>query len=354
MSHKLVEWASDKAIAFLSPYDTPRGMRNSEIVNGITGVPFTFKENEGVDYYSYHDIKNLSKEELLKIFNKYEYWIYPVFPEYFDMLATIREDYKGKIIGVTDIQTHILSYWSLDDTSKFIDAMRMYDVIMSTNADEVETFRGCLRDPKKIEYTGWCLYPDTIHKELYKPSTDRDKNLISVAISNPGDFNRDLLTNLEVYKRVKKAKPSVKGFMYYVTPNKTTGLGRINKQMGVEDFTLVPELGYIQAMEYLSKAYIGIHLYTFKVVGRLAQDCAALGIPLVGTIANLPNRLCFPKTSTIDYDVRRGTELAIQLLEDEDFWLETSAYAKEFAFKFYGLEGTRNRIYKLLEQNELV
>lgn len=352
--HKLIEWANTKSLAFLSPYGVQFGMQNREIVNGITGVPYTFKEDEGAFYYCYHDMKQLPIEEQIKVFNKHDVWIYPVYPEYFDMLIKLKPHLKCKILGITDIQTHTLSYWPMEEVSKFIDALNCYDIIMATNLDETETFRGCLRDRKKIEYTGWCMYPDKIHGKYFKDSKDRDKNLVSVGISNPGDFNRDILTNLSVYNGLKKKFPDLHGFMYYVTPNKIMGLRKIIQQMGCKDFSLVTELPYDQAMDYLSKAYMAIHMYTFKVVGRLAQDCAALGVPMVGTIANLPNRLCFPEISTIDYDVDAGIKLGSDLIENPGFYEHCQKHCLEKSHKFYGLEETRNRMYDLLEVNGIL
>jgi len=348
MSNNLVEWAKTKKFAFLSPYSTPRGMSNYEIVNGITGVPFTFCEEQGADYYWFHDIKNCTHEELVEIFNKYDYWIYPVYPEYFRLLLSLKKELQCKILGVTDIQTHTLSYWSLDDVSLFVEAINAYDAVMCTNADEVLTFKGCLSQPEICAFTGWSLYPDELHSRFIKPLEERDENLISVGISNPGDFNRDLLTNLSVYKILKQRFPALKGFMYYVTPNKVDGLNKVLQQMGIRDFTLVMELDYYKAMNFLSLAYMAIHMYTFKVVGRLTQDCAALGVPMVGTVANLPNRLCFPNISVPDYDVEKAVDIATHLLVDKHFWLKTSNYANRVAFDFYGLEKTRERIFKLL------
>jgi glycosyltransferase involved in cell wall biosynthesis len=347
MSHKLLEWTKDKKIAFLSPYNTPRGRKNFEIINGITGVPYTFHE-EGVDCYWYHDIKNLPDNELQDIFNKYDLWIYPVFPEYFDVLGKIRDKYKGFVIGVTDIQTHVLSYWPLSDVSNFVFAINQYDAIMSTNIDEVETFRGVMIDPTKLAYTGWTMYPQEIHGEFVKKNAERDRNLISVGISNPGDFNRDILTNFAAYKKLKKRFPELKGFMYYVTPNKLIGLRKLIKQMEIKDFSLITELPYKQALEYLSKAYLAIHLYTFKVVGRLAQDCAALAVPLVGTVANFPNRLCFPYTSVEDYDVDGAVEHATQLLLNPFFWNKVTSESMRLSYLFYGVDATRDRVYNLL------
>ncbi len=339
----------DKSFAFLSPYGCEFGGRQSEIVNGITGVPLTFKK-DGADFYHYHDLKELPDSQLKQIFSNYDYLIYPVYPEYFKLLARIKPNFKGKVIGVTDIQTHQLAYWSMEDLQLFVNSLRLYDYIMCTNVDEVDTFRVAFDDIRKCAYTGWSMYPEELHYPHIKPNKYKH-NGICVSINNPGSFNRDILTNLEIYRRLKKRFPQIKGWMYYITPNKKDKIRKLLDNIGIEDFTLVDELPYKDAIEYLSNAFMCIHLYTFKVVGRLAQDCAALGVPMVGSIANLPNRLCYPHTSVKDYYIDEAVEIAGRLMVDTDFYNKVSHAALESS-SFYNLENTQKRIWALLNYDK--
>jgi len=340
----------DKNIAFLSPYGCEFGIKQSELVNGITGVPLTFKK-DGADFYHYHDLKEIPDSQLKQIVSKYDYFLYPVYPEYFRLLARIRPFFKGKVIGITDIQTHQLAYWSLDDLQLFINSLRLYDYVMCTNVDEVDTFRVAFDDYRRCAYTGWSMYPEQLHYPHFKEKRALDDG-ICISINNPGSFNRDLLTNLEIFRRLKRRFPKIKGWMYYITPNKRDGLRAILDNLKIEDFILVDELPYRDAVEFLSTAYMAIHLYTFKVVGRLAQDCAALGVPMVGSIANLPNRMCFPDTSVKDYYVQDAVELATRLILDNYFYNKVCMQAKE-ASKFYNLENTQRRIWALLNYDKV-
>jgi len=335
----------DKRFAFLSPYNCEFGIKQIELVNGITGVPLTFKR-DGADFYHYHDLKDVADSQLKQVLEGYDYFIYPVYPEYFELLARIRPIFSGKIIGVTDIQTHQLAYWSTDVLQLFINSLRLYDYIMCTNIDEVDTFRVALDDHRKCIYTGWSMYQEQLHFPHFKEKRTFESG-ICVTINNPGMFNRDLLTNLEIYRRLKRRFPKIKGWMYYMTPKKRDGIQGILDNLKIKDFDLVDELPYKDAIEYLSTAYMAIHLYTFKVVGRLAQDCAALGIPMVGSIANLPNRLCFPDTSVKDYFVQDAVEIATRLIVDSYFYNKVCLHAQEAA-KFYNLENTQKRIWALL------
>ena len=335
----------DKNFAFLSPYGCEFGGKQTEMVNGITGVPLTFKK-DGADFYHYQDVKELPDSQLKQIFSKYDYLLYPVYPEYFKLLARIKPNFNGKVIGITDIQTHQLAYWSMENLQLFVNSLRLYDYVMCTNIDEVDTFRVAFDDIRKCAYTGWSMYPEELHYPHIKPTREKH-NGICVSINNPGSFNRDILTNLEIYRRLKKRFPQVKGWMYYITPNKKDKIRKLLDNIGIEDFTLVDEVPYKEAIEYLSNAFMAIHLYTFKVVGRLAQDCAALGVPMVGSIANLPNRLCYPDTSVKDYYVNDAVEIAGRLMVDNAFYNKVSQKALE-ASTFYNLENTQKRIWGLL------
>ncbi len=336
----------DKKFAFLSPYHREFGSKHADLVNGITGVPLTFKR-DGADFYYFHHLRDLDDAKLALAISSYDYFIYPVYPEYFKLLERIRSIFNGIIIGVTDIQTHVIASWSMEDLGLFTRSLKLYDYIMCTNIDEVSTFRVALDDEhyKKCAYTGWSMYPERLHSPYFKKT--RNNLLISVGINNPGDFNRDILTNMAVYNGIKKRFPNVSGFMYYMTPNKKEKTRELLDYLGVKDFTLVDELPYDEAMEYLSNAYMAIHMYTFKVVGRLTQDCAALGIPMVGTIANFPNRLCFPDTSVKDYYVEEAMDIASRLILDKYFYEKVVNHAMNNAL-FYNLENTQKRIWALL------
>ena len=332
-----------KKVAYLCPYQCPFGQFRQDIVNGCTGFPTLFG---GADFYWFPDLKDA---EDLGFLDKYDLMLYNVYPEYFPLLKRIKQQTsKVKILGITDIQTHVLSYWSLDDVKLFIESIRLYDIIMCTNVDEVQTFQGCLEEPGRCLYTGWPMYNEITHYNHQIEPEKKDPLYICLGINNPGDFNRDILTNLALYKKLKKRFPELKAFMYYMTPNRRDKTEEVIKLYGVDNYELVDELTYNKAIEFLTNAYIAIHMYTFKVVGRLAQDCASLGIPLVGTIANFPNRWCFPDTSVNDYYINDAIELATTLLTNPYFYHKVRREAIEKS-AIWSIQSTRERILPLLK-----
>jgi len=337
------KWCDGKKFAFLSPYQCPFGQWREDIVNGCTGFPTLFG---GADFYWYPDLKDLEDFTFL---NNYTHIFINVYPEYFELLLKIREKCPDiKIIGIGDIQTHVMAWWSIEDLKKFTTALRAYDVIFCTNVDEVQTWQGCVENPETCQYTGWPMYNELTHyNNIVKPE-DKDANLMCLGINNPGDFNRDILTNLAVFRKAKQRFPDLKAFMYYMTPNKREDTEALIKMHNIEDYELVDELPYDKAIEYLSKSYLACHMYTFKVVGRLAQDCASLGVPLVGTIANFPNRYCFPETSVNDYYVNDAVDKITDLLTNPYFYNRVRSYALETS-QIWGINETRQRVLPLLK-----
>lgn len=336
------KWCDGKKFAFLSPYECPFAQFRQDIVNGCTGFPTLFG---GADFYWFPDLKDLDNFDFLK---QYTHMFINVYPEYFPLLKKIKEKVPELVIlGITDIQTHVLAWWSLADTKLFVESVRLYDYIFCTNMDEVEVFSACLDKPARCQYTGWPMYYEITHTPHIKKPEEKDPNLVSLGISNPGGFNRDLLTNLAVWKVIKQQFPKLKAFIYYVTPNKKAELQEIIDLYGAKDVELVDEMNYDIAIQYLSKAYLAIHMYTFKVVGRLPQDCAALGVPMIGTIANLPNRLCFPEITTKDYHVVDAAEIAIELLLSPYKYQRVRTHALN-QVKFYSVEETKKRVLRVL------
>lgn len=339
---KFSEWCEGKKFAFLSPYKCPFAQFRQDVVNGCTGFPTIFG---GADFYWFPDLKDLDNFDFLK---KYTHMFINVYPEYFHLLKKIREKVPELIIlGITDIQTHVLAWWSLEDTKLFIESIRLYDYVFCMNMDEVEVFNACLDNPERCQFTAWPMYYEVTHTPHIIDPSEKDNKLICLGISNPGGFNRDLLANLAVWKLVKQRFPDLKAFIYYVTPNKKAELRDTIDTYGAKDIELVDEMTYDVAIKYLSKAYLAIHMYTFKVVARLAQDCATLGIPMVGTIANYPNRLCFPEISVKDYCVKEAVEIVSELLTSPHRYQEIREFALNQA-KFYSLEETKKRVLRLL------
>jgi len=83
--------------------------------------------------------------------------------------------------------------------------------------------------------------------------------------------------------------------------------------------------------------------------GRVGWDCAALGIPVVGSDRNESYRVCFPKTCVDPYDVKTANKLLKRLIEDTEFRDEVIAYAKE-AVNIVSYDNSRKLYLQALEE----
>ena len=76
---------------------------------------------------------------------------------------------------------------------------------------------------------------------------------------------------------------------------------------------------YMDFCDMLRQSKIVYNPFTFHSYDRTGVDCAAMGVPLVGSNRTQSNVLCYPYTSVDPYDVKGARQLIQRLLTDEEF-----------------------------------
>lgn len=85
---------------------------------------------------------------------------------------------------------------------------------------------------------------------------------------------------------------------------------------------------YPQQMEYLGRQLICVDSYhRLHTYGRTVVDCAAIGLPLVGTKLQYLQNFLFPRLTTDPYDLYAQQDLVQRLVEDKTFYQEVVDYA---------------------------
>ena len=102
--------------------------------------------------------------------------------------------------------------------------------------------------------------------------------------------------------------------------------------------------------EYLSKCKFGICLATATTLGRVAGDCAAVGIPCIGT-PNLYQQSLFPDLTIQWSDPRQIMNLIDKLMDDYSagFYTDVVNYAMD-AVKDYSVENVAKKLMQLYEE----
>jgi len=73
-------------------------------------------------------------------------------------------------------------------------------------------------------------------------------------------------------------------------------------------------------IEYISKHYLCIESYTIHSYGRLSVECAALGVPCIGSKFVYSIQKCFPELSIENNSVNSAVKLIRLLINDKDFY----------------------------------
>jgi len=311
------------------------------IVNGHTGLPSLFEKPY---YYPWNNVKD---EEDLTFLEKHDFVIVPFYGGFLDWIIRAKETTKAKIFAITDIELNALPYAKHEALTKIVKVAKMVDWLASSNPDFTPLLKAVRKDV--VEVGGWCLFNE-IHKKYILAPKEKNRNLIAIGCSNSG-YNRDILNNLCVFKELKKLYSKLRGYLYYVHPKNIKSIKELIEEIEVEDVCLMPEYSWEQFLQVYSQNYLAIHMYSFRVVSRLAQDSAALGIPMVGGDVNYANRLCFPDISVDPFAVDKAVEFVDKLLKDDDFYNEVRDKALK-EVEYYNRENIKSRIIKVVENEE--
>jgi hypothetical protein len=101
----------------------------------------------------------------------------------------------------------------------------------------------------------------------------------------------------------------------------------------------------------LATARLVVDLNNRETVGRVALDCAALGIPCIGTNRSDMQMRLFPQTTLIDcWDIDGAIEISKKLLNDPLYYQSVIDYAAE-AIKEFDVVPFRMRFASMMERH---
>ena len=106
---------------------------------------------------------------------------------------------------------------------------------------------------------------------------------------------------------------------------------------------------YFDFCDQLMESKIVVDPFTLTSQSRVGWDCAALGVPLVGSNRNYSVIKCFPKTAVPPFDIKAMREMTKKLLNDDKFRQEVIDYAKE-AVEYVSYENSVKKYLKALEE----
>ena len=103
-------------------------------------------------------------------------------------------------------------------------------------------------------------------------------------------------------------------------------------QLGISQ---LPYVDWVDWIKELNKRKYAVHLMRTHAAGTFALNCAYLGIPCIGYKGLDTQEICHPDLSVELGDVNKAKELVVKLKENNYFYNECSAKAKENYLKYY-------------------
>ena len=106
---------------------------------------------------------------------------------------------------------------------------------------------------------------------------------------------------------------------------------------------------YMDFCEQLMESKVVVDPFTLTSQSRVGWDCAAMGVPLVGSDRNYSVQQCFPFTAVPPHDIKKMREMVKKLLEDEEFRKKVIDYARE-KVEMVSYEESRKKYLAALEE----
>lgn len=110
---------------------------------------------------------------------------------------------------------------------------------------------------------------------------------------------------------------------------------------------------YSKQMEHLSRQLMCVDSYhRLHTYGRTVVDCAAIGLPLVGTKLQYLQQKLFPALTTQSYDLCAQQDIIQRLIKDKDFYKEVVDYAFKRVDEYGLIPSAERFMYAMMSENE--
>jgi hypothetical protein len=175
-----------------------------------------------------------------------------------------------------------------------------------------------------------------VTRSLARPRGERDGGLAAIGAPPTATAKNGLISALVAARCGLRA-------LAFGTPQDGADLAAA----GV-DASVMPVTGSIDSARIIAQAYLGVHLDPRDTWGRFALDCAAVGIPCVGSNRAQTQRQLFPELTVDWLDCDLAATLVGRLGADSAFYEQCVARAL-VELDGFGFTAARARIMATLE-----
>ena len=239
-------------------------------------------------------------------------------------------DSKTKLVANND---YTVELWqgSFEYFPGFVQALDNADMIFGTEPNQVETLQ---------VFTGRKVHL-VVHPVFVK-------RLKSLTVRKPQKYLSVVSHRYDNYH----AAPSyaIKGFGH---PTRLIGYDRNNDRQQYSTMTYYQDIkdatNFMDYTDYLHESIVVVDPFTLTSQNRTGWECAALGVPLVGSDRTYSVQQCFPFTMCSPYNIGEMRRLVKRLIDDLEFRKKVIDYARE-KVEMVGYESTLKKYLTALQE----
>lgn len=222
---------------------------------------------------------------------------------------------------------------------KFIELLNIADAVGVTHEYDVPIIKALTTRP--VGMVGVPFPLKTVREELCPPV--EKKQVVHVGCGTGKSFNRNGIVNIAALSEI-----GLPGVIDVWIREDIEYVRLMKKYMPIPpvDFSYTPRWeDYISRLNY---SYLGLHLDYRQIWGRFALDCAAVRMPCIAPDNFYTQKTLFPRLCVNSQDIEGAVKLAKELLKNNGFYEEITAYA-EAQLAFFDNESAKKRMLNLLE-----
>ncbi len=336
------------------------------------------------DIYSYEVIKKTSKSKLRKIVKKYDFIIVIMDIDKLSIIEKIIISEPNFVFGYSE--NSVNSYQKLEPLRQFLffKLLNLVDAHLVYWQDAVSFFEYLSSKPVfYLPFVHFLSYYDKFKRK------NNNKEKIIIIQDGFSNSSRNGTASMVVAKRLienrvydkviifvhsefwninKRLLPkwffneklsieTLKKFRIYLWHDKYNKFFKIHQKENIikkDKLELIRRGNYFQYLKYLSEASLFIEINNRYSIGRIAWDCAALGVPYLSTEYSDLAKKIFPYTTLKNiWDSEEAYKIAEKLINEKGFYNKVIKNSKRELLKYLE-DNFKRQFERILKLNKLL
>jgi len=225
-----------------------------------------------------------------------------------------------------------------DQQVKLIELLNIADAVGVSHEHDIPIIKALTARP--VGMVGVPFPLKRVRQELCPPV--EKKQVIHVGCGTGKSFNRNGIVNIAALSEI-----GLPGVVDVWVREDMEYIHLMKKYMPIPPIHFSHTPRWEDYIAKLNESFMGLHLDYRQIWGRFALDCAAVRMPCIAPDNFYTQKTLFPRLCVNSQDIEGAVKLAKELLKNNSFYKEVTAYA-ESRMAFFDNEAAKKRLLDLL------